>query len=192
MLRSTVLCLALLVPTGSPHAADRWYDNPVNPQIQYGDLSKPLAPARAQIRTAVLAEGRRYFSQNLPVEFRDLVIAAATKSGIVELSHASDDLHLEFRLDVDPKEASIVERGGPGSRVNWVQELIVYAPVENGWIERHYLRSILVFRGAAREPEGLGRPRDATELRNQAIEAMVLQALQDLQRDGILPVSGSE
>jgi len=192
MCRASILCLTLSLAPSASLAADRWYDNPANPRIDYGDLSKPTDPAPVQVRTVVLAEGRRYFSQNLPIEFRDLVTATLLKSGLVELPHTTEDLHLEFHLDVDPKDASVVEREGRGSRVNWVQELIVYAPVKNGWIEYRYQRSILVFRGAAQEPVGLGQPLDARKARDLAVEAMVLQALQDLQREGFLPAAASK
>ena len=192
MLRSAILCTALLAATPLSRASDRWYGDPANVQIRYEDLAKPQRQVNVRVTTAVLAEGHRHHNESLQANFLKLVSETLTKSGLVVLSHTTEDLGLVFYLDVDPKAASDVERGGPGSRVKWVQELIVYAPTNHIWIEHRYRRSLLVFRGKAQEPEGLGPPLEPETAHASAVEAMLLQALRDLQRGGVLPVASSE
>jgi hypothetical protein len=191
-LRIAILWAALLFMAPFSWASDRWYEDPSSVQIRYEDLAKPLRQVRVRVTTAVLAEGHRHVDENLQANFLKQVSETLRKSGLVVLSHETDDLRLVFYLDVDPKGASDVERGGPGSRVKWVQELVVFAPSNGIWIEHRYQRSLLVFRGKAREPEGLGLPLESEKAHALAVEAMLLQAMQDLQRGGVLPIASSE
>ena len=170
-------------------ATDRWYVDPENVVVRYEDLAPPATRARFRVRVTMLVEGQRLHSQRLQLNLSKRVMEVIGKSGLIEVSRSIADPELDFRLDADPRNASDFERHGPGARIEWVQEMIVYADTDKGLVERRYSQSILVFRGKAQEPDGLPAPMQPRAAHDQVVESMVLLALRDFQRDGLLPVA---
>lgn len=191
MRRALAIVCALASSLAPGCDTDRWYADPGNEVVRYEDLARPARPMRFRIDSIMVVEGLRHPSPKLQSDLRARVLEVVAKSGLIEISRATTDPSLLFLLDADPKQASNVKRQGPGATVKWVQEMTVYADTGGEPLERNYVQTIQIHRGKSPTPELPTAPMNPRKLHDQVVESMVLQALRDLQRIGLLPVAES-
>jgi hypothetical protein len=173
-------------------ATDRWYNDPVNPSIRYEDLAPAAQAARFRVEVVLRAEGYRHPSRNLQGNLHKQVMAVLDRTGLVEVSRSLDDPILCFTLETEPEDASEFERRGPGAHIKWIQELTVESETAQGPSEQRYSQSILIYRGKSQEPANLTTPMRPQALHDQVVESLLLHALRDLQREGVLPGTAAE
>jgi hypothetical protein len=187
MWRYSTLPVLLILFCASGCTADRWYSDPANVAARYEDLAIPRRPLELRLRTVVTNEGYLEPGVNLQRDLRQTVERVLRRSGLVEVSEDAHAGLIEVWLEVDPTSASQFKRRGPGERIVWTQMMTIRLTANGAEQERRYLHSILIYRGKAKEPAGMPTAAKPRELFDQAVETMLLRALGDLQRDGVLP-----
>lgn len=186
MRSSTLLVLVLAVAAGCVSmVGERNYVEPSPVTTRYEDLSRPEQPLLLRISVIQTYDGRSYaIDPDSPMRAR--VVRVLRESGFVRSSHAGEDGSIEVTVNDAPAKR-LREGRGPGWHAREVLELSVVISTGGRTATRNYERAILRYRGDAREAAGLTERVGPGEAIDIVVEQMLLRALLDFQREGVLP-----
>ena len=124
---------------------------------------------------------------HLTHDLRKNIAEVLGKTGLIEPSAEALDGDITIALDSGAGYKSTFDFRGPGSQVRWVQLLAVTINAGGRTLTKENEQAILIFRGKAKEPEELTMPMTPEVAYKTIVEAMLLRALRDLQREGVFP-----
>lgn len=184
-MRPCLAVLLALVVAPVYGAEDRLYVDPAYGTTSYEELSKPAKPLLLKISVAQTLFGRPY-PHDPQGRTRARVVRILQASGLVRSSYAGEDGSIAITLN-DALEKNWRDGSGPGMRAREVYELAVVISTGGRTITKNYEYAIFRYRGKAREPAGQTRPLTTGEAVDALVEQMLLHALLDLQREGVIP-----